>query len=498
MTIRTRLFLGVGALVLALVAVQLWLQARQLQAIERGLGEVATTVGSALLTGPAAPVLWHAEERNGGGPGQVDVEWRVEDKLEKAKSSTGRAATSHVVVPPPPAVTVPRLPAASGEVDRPLEKLTEQQRARELSRIRLDLRQRLREEKVRVEVVREARNRFLVVRGIPGGEEQIELPVSPTVGMVRRNMRRGVLASGLLLLVGLAGAAVLAHRVARPLQALSGGVEALGRGELGAQVSVTGGGEVAEVQRAFNRMSRRLATLEGEKQRWHEREQLAQLGQLARGLAHTLRNPLNTLGLAVEELSGDEDGERERLAITARAQIRRIDRWLRSFLALGAGEAAEPEVCDATGIVQEVVLEVIQCGASVALEVPAEQIPVHVVSQALRAAVANLVENAVQAAGEGTAVEVAVAGDGREAVITVADRGPGLADEVRSKLFSPHVTTKVGGSGMGLFLARQLVVGLHEGRLSVRDRDGGGTVAEIRLPLWPGFGAEVEEAEGAS
>ena len=208
-------------------------------------------------------------------------------------------------------------------------------------------------------------------------------------------------------------------------------------------------------------------------------------------MAHTLRNPLNTLGLAVEELSGGEDRERQRLATTARAQIHRIDRWLRSFLALGAGEAAAPEVCDATGIVQEVVLEAIQAGARVSLSVPPEQVPVCVVPQALRAAVANLVENSTQAAGDGSPVEVETACQEHEAVITVADRGPGLPEEVRSRLFSPHVTTKVEGSGMGLFLARQLVVGLHGGRLAVRDREGGGTVAEIRLPL----GSQIHEAD---
>ena len=71
----------------------------------------------------------------------------------------------------------------------------------------------------------------------------------------------------------------------------------------------------------------------------------------------------------------------------------------------------------------------------------------------------------------------------KEAVVSVADGGPGLPDEVRERLFSPHVTTKVGGSGMGLFLARQLVVGMHGGMLEVTDGEEGGTVATVRLPL---------------
>ncbi len=127
-------------------------------------------------------------------------------------------------------------------------------------------------------------------------------------------------------------------------------------------------------------------------------------------------------------------------------------------------------------------LEAIQSGAPVEL-VEAEGEPqAVVVRQALVAAVANLVENAVQASPERAPVEIAVAREDNQVTITVADRGPGLPEEVRQRLFSPHVTTKVNGSGMGLFLARQLVVGLHGGRLDILDRPGGGTVATIRLP----------------
>ncbi len=69
------------------------------------------------------------------------------------------------------------------------------------------------------------------------------------------------------------------------------------------------------------------------------------------------------------------------------------------------------------------------------------------------------------------------------ATVMVVDRGPGLPAEVRERLFSPHLTTKVGGAGMGLFLARQLVVGMHAGSLEVADRDGGGTAITLLLPL---------------
>ena len=108
---------------------------------------------------------------------------------------------------------------------------------------------------------------------------------------------------------------------------------------------------------------------------------------------------------------------------------------------------------------------------------------VNVVPGAVRAALANLIENATEVSPDGETVEVTISVEGGEAVVSIVDGGPGLPDAVRERLLSPHVTTKVGGSGMGLFLARQLVVGMHGGILEMTDAEDGGTVATIRLPL---------------
>jgi signal transduction histidine kinase len=286
----------------------------------------------------------------------------------------------------------------------------------------------------------------------------------------------------MLLVVGLVGSAVLSRRLTRPLRELADGAEALGHGDLGVQVPVSAVGEVGDLQRSFNRMSERLAELEAERDQWQRREHLAQLGDLSRGLAHTLRNPLHTLGLAVEELAEGE-GDRTDLVATSRTQIRRIDRWLRSFLALGAGESAAPEVVDLDELVRGVVLESVQQGSVVEVESDGGVFRAQVVPGAVRAALANLVENATEVSPAGEAVVVGLERAGDEAVIRVVDRGPGLPEEVKQRLFAPHVTTKVGGSGMGLFLARQLIEGMHGGRLEIADGDGGGTVAAVRLPL---------------
>lgn len=516
MRIQTRLFLGTAALVLALMAVQWWLHARQLRAIESELGGIATSVGKEILSGETAFFGPSIAPGDKGLPNIVGVDIDSTDAIaEIAQPPVPGKLDAHVQV-----VVVPKKagPQVSQRIGRSVVRHGSTLEGGEVVEETIDWvveaddmefvgenepagagheaaeAPGVRRLVLRVEDGTVREERFLVVSEDEHPLHRIPIPVAPTIERIQGTMRRGVAVGGLLLVAGLFASAVLSRRLTRPLRMLAEGAEAVGRGDLGVQVPVSASGEVGDLQRSFNRMSERLAELEAERDRWQQREHLAQLGDLSRGLAHTLRNPLHTLGLAVEELAGGE-GDRQSLVATSRAQIRRIDRWLRSFLALGAEEVAEPVAIDLGDLVQAVALESVQQGAEVRIESADETLVARVVPGALRAALANLVENATDASPEGEPVLVRIAREDEEALVTVTDSGPGLPDEVRRRLFSPHVTTKVGGSGMGLFLARQLVVGMHGGRLEVSDRNGGGTVASVYLPLVDG---DIEKGERES
>lgn len=485
MKLQTRLFLGTAALVMAVTVCQWWLHRRQVDALRAQLGEVAASVGRGLLGAEL--------------PGAVQIELAGEDGRGAAES--GDSALPGLALPSGAAGrgvgAAPTGDLGSGgsgppggqsegsEHDYRFEWVAtaREEQTEVVAEIRDDdgnVVRRVERFEIRVDPGEEKDQRFLVVSAGPGMISRVPIPVAPTVQMVQRSSRQALAAGAGVLLLGLVGAAVMARRVAAPLQRLAVEADALGRGARGVRVPDDGWGEVGELQRAFNRMSSRLGELEREQAAWREREHLAQLGDIARGLAHTVRNPLNTLGLAVEELAGGAP-ERRELVSTARGQIRRIDRWLRSFLAVGANGAVTPEPTDLGDLAREVVLEAVQQGAEVELVAGDDPLPVRAVPGALRAAVANLVENAVHASPAGEAVTVAVGAAGDWAEIRVRDRGPGLPGEVRERLWAPHVTTRPEGSGMGLYLARQLVVSMHGGTLELEDAPGGGTVAVLRL-----------------
>lgn len=333
----------------------------------------------------------------------------------------------------------------------------------------------------------DAQRDLLLVRG-PSIQRQIPIPHAEISSTLERFGSQLLLGNLALLAAGLLLAAVVAHRLTRPLAGLTEAAERLGRGELGAAVDPRENGrarddEIGRTIAAFNRMSTRLAELDRENRRLAAAEQLAELGEVARGLAHSLRNPLNALGLAVEQAGAPAE-----VVEGSRRQIRRMDGALRSFLALASAGSAQAEPVDLAQLAREVALEALQDGGGrVRIDVEADgagPIAVSAVPAELKAVLQALVVNAVEASPAGGRVSIRVEpGAASGARVTIDDQGGGLREEVRTRLFEPHVTTKPHGSGMGLFLAHRLVCGRYGGALRLEPRPETGSGTRVTLEL---------------
>jgi nitrogen fixation/metabolism regulation signal transduction histidine kinase len=320
----------------------------------------------------------------------------------------------------------------------------------------------------------------------PNVDTTIPIPeggLGSTLGAFRGQLLLGSLG---ILGLGLLVAAVVADRVSSPLHELARTARRVGEGELDARVPVRASGEVGEAIDSFNRMSERLATLEKEALLVKERQHLGELGDVARGLAHALRNPIHAIGLSLDELAGlsEAPGSTE-IAETARRQIRRVDESIRSFLALASGATGAVERVDAGALVEDVVLSALQdARGRVRVEVEAPEAPCTLlgIPAEVRAVVQALVVNAVEASPDGALVKVRVApsAPGR-CTVTVEDEGAGLPQDVRTRLFQPHVTTKATGSGMGLFLAQRIASTRYAGSVNLEDLEPRGTRAVLML-----------------
>ncbi|MEE8367819.1 MAG: ATP-binding protein [Thermoanaerobaculia bacterium] len=216
-------------------------------------------------------------------------------------------------------------------------------------------------------------------------------------------------------------------------------------------------------------------------------DDLAQLGQLAAGLAHELRNSLGTVR---GYLTLIERRPEEETIVDYLSEIRResdhLQRVLEDFLTFARPETRRIEKFD---LAQLVYRATVDPGLDAKqIEVSAEELTSpHITgdSQLIEQAIRNLLHNAARADRESghlepIQVKLQSRNDGIE--IAIKDRGPGLPAEVRERLFQPFVTSRPDGVGLGLSLAHRILT-LHGGKLRIEDRQGGGTQAIVWLPI---------------
>ncbi len=246
--------------------------------------------------------------------------------------------------------------------------------------------------------------------------------------------------------------------------------------------------ELRDLGRSINEMAEQLARFQETAQRT---ERLRLLGQVGGGLAHQLRNGLTGARLALQLHAREcrDNGDSEALAVALR-QLALLEAHLKRFLDLGRSGPLRREPVALRSLVGETVgLLGPRCKhARIDLrwQPPGEEATVVGDAGQIEQLLLNVVGNAIEAAGPGGWVEVALRPAGGAAPLVsleVSDSGPGPPADVAAKLFEPFVTGKPEGVGLGLAVARQ-VAEAHGGRISWR-RDGDSTRFRIELPALP-------------
>ena len=257
-----------------------------------------------------------------------------------------------------------------------------------------------------------------------------------------------------------------ARRVVGPMRALAVGADRLGRGLDANPLPLTGPSEVRDTTQAFNRMQDRLIRFVSE--RTH----------MLAALSHDLRSPLTAMRLRIELLDETED------SVRLKALVEEMQAMVEATLEFARGVAkTEPAATvDLAAMLADLVADV---GGDRATLAPASPVPATVRPHALNRALRNLIDNAVR---YGDTAEVSLTQEPGFAVITVADKGPGLPEDQLEAVFEPFVRLEAsrnrdtGGVGLGLAIARTIIQA-HGGTIQLCNRTGGGLNAIVRLPI---------------
>jgi two-component system, OmpR family, sensor histidine kinase ChvG len=282
----------------------------------------------------------------------------------------------------------------------------------------------------------------------------------------------------------------LAFSISRPLERLSRAARRITRGDHGVEVPLGGGGEIAELASEFAQMTRQLDA----RQKY--------ISEFAADVAHELKSPLTSIRGAAELLAdgADDDLEaRRRFLENIRLDATRLDRLVSRLLELSRIDAAEqlPQAVDLNSLVERAVARSEGPATPIQLRYEARTSSILARESDIETALLNLLDNAQRFSPEGQPVSLAVTGPGDDGqlVLTVTDRGPGIAPEHAPRVFDRFFTTDAerDGTGLGLAIVKS-VAAAHGGSISFRSEPGL-TCFELRLPTgWPRPSANASSA----
>jgi signal transduction histidine kinase len=270
----------------------------------------------------------------------------------------------------------------------------------------------------------------------------------------------------------------LSRQLSRPIDELIGWTGHISRHEsIPDGEQLRGAPEFEALRTALRAMA---AELEQGRSRELETERIRAFGEVARRVAHEMKNPLTPIGFAVKALASTARPEQVEAIEVLAAESDRLQRLAREFAELGRlpeGPAAEVDLVE---LLEELLRTTVPTAVASSLQVHPGTPRILGHYDALRRAFSNLLRNAVEAMAGAGRLDVRIAPGAGGVVVAIADHGPGIPAEQRAQVFEPYWTTKAEGTGLGLALVRQTAVA-HGGAVEVRPTAGGGATFVVRL-----------------
>lgn len=339
----------------------------------------------------------------------------------------------------------------------------------------------------------------VVVPVIVGDEQlgyvQINMLLDNIRDIQHANFIRRLFATCMVFAVGIAFTIYLARRYTEPIHSLVGDFKRVSAGDLSVTISVNSQDEIGELAAGFNNMVEKLREREALEKRLYEAEHLSRVGQLASGIAHEIRNPLNYISLAIDHLKAELlplcDGKRpelEELTDKIKEEVRRANYMVLNFMNYGRPLKLRRILVPYRDILAKslplISDRLAEQHIRIEQVIDPEMPSLWVDQELIRNCILNFISNAAQAMSDGGVITLGGALDEKTGRIslTFADQGAGIKEDDIAKIFQPYFTTKDVGIGLGLAITERIVKE-HGGEIRVTSCQGEGTTFTVLLPL---------------
>jgi nitrogen fixation/metabolism regulation signal transduction histidine kinase len=328
----------------------------------------------------------------------------------------------------------------------------------------------------------------------------------PYVELRNRIRSAALLAGSVGIVLAILFSGWAASRVTRPVEQLAGAAREVAAGNWNTRVPVTSADELGALAESFNRMTHELLQ---QREQLVQSERVAAWRELARRLAHELKNPLFPLQLTVENLVRAREQNPEQFdevfresSSTLLAEIANLKGIISRFSEFSRMPQPQFQAVQLNEIVQNVVrllqaqLRSQETPIECKLELATNLERVAADAELLHRAFSNLALNAMDAMPKGGTLTLRTSQNGNRATVEISDTGTGLTAEECERLFTPYYTSKAHGTGLGLAIV-QSVISDHGGRISVHSEPGHGTTFTIELPRnWERLEMDKARTEG--
>jgi signal transduction histidine kinase len=288
-----------------------------------------------------------------------------------------------------------------------------------------------------------------------------------------------------IFIAGLLGLA-FAQRLSSPIKELADAAEKISEGEFERKIIWFSNDELGTLVDGFNNMNDRLKKSQ---QKLIQAEKLAAWNQMARKIAHEIKNPLTPIKISIEDLrrsylKNEKDYNKilKNASDTIITEIEKLNRIVDEFSSFAKLPSPVLKEIDTVKLVTDSLKlynNLIEEGRIV-INTPDNLGTVNADPGLFSQALVNIVKNALEAKPGGI-VEVSINREEDQVLISVRDHGPGMSENVRAQIFTPYFTTKEGGSGLGLVITQRILFD-HEADIAVNSEEGKGTEFLIKMP----------------